>query len=52
MYTGHGVEPGTCTKLDTMVLSRLSVNDISAPAQIAGLATGSVIWVKRRHGVA
>ncbi len=50
IYTGQGVAPGTCTKLDTIVLSRLSVKDIRAPAQIAGLATGRVICQKRLSG--
>ena len=52
MYTGHGVLPGTCTKLDTMVLSKLKVKAINAPAIIPGAAMGKVICQNLFHGLA
>src|SRR5690606_38229172 len=49
-YTGHGVAPGTCTNDETIVLSRLKVNDSSSPASTAGIASGRVIARKVRIG--
>src|SRR5690606_27532899 len=49
-YTGQGVAPDTCTNDDTIVLSRLKVNDSSRPASTAGIASGRVILRKVRSG--
>ena len=42
MYTGHGVDPDTCTNDEITVLSSESVNASSPPESTAGIASGSV----------